>query len=162
MALLDRFANLEMRSFGSIFGRYACLRHERRKTNLLEAIYLCTCARSHRTGRDEELVKHGCDFYRVSIQFVTDRGLNESVTLKYKLASTRGGSPSRTVYYNDLEVARLSDMMGLFHAIIFARRICRLSKADQARAPLLGCFDFKDRQGVFSRLTRLLACNRSA
>lgn len=90
------------------------------KTNLLEAIYLCTCARSHRTGRDEELVKHGCDFYRVSIQFVTDRGLNESVTLEYKLAPTRGGSPSRTVYYNDLEVARLSDMMGLFHAIIFA------------------------------------------
>ena len=90
------------------------------KTNLLEAIYLCTCARSHRTGRDEELVKHGCDFYRVSIQFVTDRGLNESVTLEYRLAPTRGGSPSRTVYYNDLEVARLSDMMGLFHAIIFA------------------------------------------
>ena len=90
------------------------------KTNLLEAIYLCTCARSHRTGRDEELVKHGCDFYRVSIQFVTDRGLNESVTLEYKHAQTRGGSPSRTIYYNDLEVARLADMMGLFHAIIFA------------------------------------------
>ena len=64
------------------------------KTNLLEAIYLCTCARSHRTGRDEELVKHGCDFYRVSIQFVTDRGLNESVTLEYKHAQTRGGSVS--------------------------------------------------------------------
>ena len=28
------------------------------KTNLLEAIFLCTCARSHRTGRDEELVLH--------------------------------------------------------------------------------------------------------
>ncbi len=90
------------------------------KTNLLEAIYLCTCARSHRTGRDEELIKHGSDFYRVSIEFVTDRGLDESVTLEYRLASTRGGSPSRTVYYNELEVARLSDMMGLFHAIIFA------------------------------------------
>ncbi len=90
------------------------------KTNLLEAIYLCTCARSHRTGRDEELVKHGRDFYRVNVQFVTDRGLQESVALEYKIASTRGGSPSRTVYYNDLEVSRLSDMMGLFHAIIFA------------------------------------------
>lgn len=90
------------------------------KTNLLEAIYLCTCARSHRTGRDEELVKHGSDFYRVDIHFLTDRGLHESVTLEYRLASSRAGSPSRTIYYNDLEVSRLSDMMGLFHAIIFA------------------------------------------
>ncbi|HHX19423.1 MAG TPA: DNA replication/repair protein RecF [Clostridiaceae bacterium] len=90
------------------------------KTNLLEAIYLCTCARSHRTGRDEELIRHGSDYYRVNVQFVTDRGLHESVALEYRIASARGGSPSRTVYYNDLEVSRLSDMMGLFHAIIFA------------------------------------------
>ncbi len=90
------------------------------KTNLLEAIYLCTCARSHRTGRDEELVRHGSDFYRVSVRFLTDRNLEESVSLEYRPSSNRNGTPSRTICYNDLEVTRLSDMMGLFHAIIFA------------------------------------------
>lgn len=90
------------------------------KTNFLEAIYLCTCARSHRTGRDDELVRHGAPFYRTTVHFITDRGLAESVSVEYHRAEAKGGSPSRIIRYNDLEVTRLSDMMGLFHAILFA------------------------------------------
>ncbi len=40
------------------------------KTNLLEAIYLCTCARSHRTGRDDELVRHGAERDLGDVEFV--------------------------------------------------------------------------------------------
>ncbi len=90
------------------------------KTNLLEAIYHCTCARSHRTGRDEELVRQGADGYRTSVAFVTDRGISETVSIEYRRASDRQGQPARIVRYNGLTVERLADMMGLFHAIIFA------------------------------------------
>ena len=90
------------------------------KTNFLEAIYLCTCARSHRTGRDDELVRQGEDFYRSTVRFVTDRGIEESLSVEYHKANIRGAAPSRVIRYNDLEVARLADMMGLFHAILFA------------------------------------------
>lgn len=90
------------------------------KTNLLEAIYLCTCARSHRTSHDDELVRQGQDFYRASVDFVTDRGLSESVSIEYRRSGGRNGAPSRIIRYNDLEVTRLADMMGLFHAILFA------------------------------------------
>lgn len=90
------------------------------KTNLLEAIYLCTCARSHRTGRDDELVRLGEDFYRASVGFVTDRGLRESVSIEYRRSGGRQGAPARTILYNELEIDRLADMMGLFHAILFA------------------------------------------
>ncbi len=90
------------------------------KTNLLEAIYLCTCARSHRTGRDEELVRQGSDFYRTRVAFVTDRGIPETVSIEYRRVSERQGQPARIIRYNDLAVERLADMMGLFHAIIFA------------------------------------------
>jgi recombinational DNA repair ATPase RecF len=33
------------------------------KTNLLEAVYLCACARSHRTPRDVDLIRKGADGY---------------------------------------------------------------------------------------------------
>lgn len=90
------------------------------KTNLLEAIYLCTCARSHRTGRDDELIRQGEEFYRAAVSFVTDRGLSESVSIEYRRSLGRNGAPSRIVRYNELEIGRLADMMGLFHAILFA------------------------------------------
>lgn len=123
------------------------------KTNLLEAIYLCTCARSHRTGRDEELVKHGCDFYRVSVHFITDRGLRESVALEYRLASSRGSKPTRTIYYNDLEVSRLSDMMGLFHAIIFAPEDLQIVKGGPSeRRRFLDVLISRTDRGYFRRL----------
>ena len=28
------------------------------KTNILEAVYFCACARSHRTSRDIEMIRH--------------------------------------------------------------------------------------------------------
>ncbi len=90
------------------------------KTNLLEAIYLCTCARSHRTGRDEELIRHGEDFYRATVGFVTDRGIGETVSIEYRRTAGRKGTPARVIRYNGLEIGRLADMMGLFHAILFA------------------------------------------
>ena len=37
------------------------------KTNLLEALHLCCTGRSHRTARDEELIRWGADSARVQI-----------------------------------------------------------------------------------------------
>lgn len=102
------------------------------KTNLLEAIYLCTCGRSHRTGRDEDLVRHGQEFYRTQVAFVTDRGIGESVSIEYKKARGREGTPSRTIRYNGLAVNRLADMMGLFHAILFAPEDLQIVKGGPA------------------------------
>ena len=102
------------------------------KTNLLEAIYLCTCARSHRTGRDEELVRHGADFYRTSVGFVTDRGIQESVSIQYSRAQGRQVAPARIIRYNGLEINRIADMMGLFHAILFAPEDLQIVKGGPA------------------------------
>lgn len=91
------------------------------KTNLLEAIFLCTCARSHRTGRDEELILHGENFYKSEVVFLTDRGLEEKVSFAYILPEALNSSrSSRKMAYNDIEVSNISEMIGLFHAVIFA------------------------------------------
>ena len=42
------------------------------KTNLIEAIYLCACARSHRTSRDREMIYHGEDGYKVTLSIHSD------------------------------------------------------------------------------------------
>ena len=101
------------------------------KTNLLEAIYLCTCARSHRTGRDDELVRHGQTYYRVGIRFLTDQNLEESLSISYQTASS--SKPSlRTIEYNGFDVIRVADLMGLFHAIIFAPEDLQIVKGGPA------------------------------
>ena len=54
-------------------------------TNLRVASFLCTCARSHRTGHDEELILHGESFYKSELVFLTDRGLEEKLSFAYIL-----------------------------------------------------------------------------
>lgn len=85
------------------------------KTNILEAVFLCTCARSHRTGKDSELVKSGHSAYQVEIEYVTDRDEDESLTIRYDQEKLK-----RTITYNGMQLNRVADLMGLFHAVIFA------------------------------------------
>lgn len=100
------------------------------KTNLLEAIFLCTCARSHRTGRDEELIYHGADFYRSEVSFLTDRDLAEKVSFSYIVPDqAHAARPLRKMFYNDIEVSHISDMVGLFHAVIFAPEDLQIIKS---------------------------------
>ena len=42
-------------------------RNAQGKTNLLEAIHLCCTGRSHRTSRDEELIRFGCSAAKATV-----------------------------------------------------------------------------------------------
>lgn len=89
------------------------------KTNILEAIYMCTCARSHRTGDDTALIRQGADSYDVRIEFDTDQGAAESLRIRY----TREGGGQRArrdIYYQDVPLDKIGDFCGIFHAVIFA------------------------------------------
>jgi DNA replication and repair protein RecF len=95
------------------------------KTNILEAIYLCACARSHRTSKDKELIQHGQTQYTVRLVLSSDveNGFEESVTLRYY----DEGDPSlpaqkakRVAEHNDVPVDKISQYIGLFNAVIFA------------------------------------------
>ncbi len=93
------------------------------KTNILEAIYLCACARSHRTARDGDLIHHGENQYRVDLGFADRQMTEETITIHY-LDSIQG-DPSRTrsqrhIFQNGMRLNRIGDLMGLFHAVIFA------------------------------------------
>lgn len=93
------------------------------KTNILEAVYLCACARSHRTSKDSDLIIQGNNQYNVKITFETQANQEDSIEIRYLEAVP--GDPLRTkairqIYQNGVKLDKISDLMGLFHAVIFA------------------------------------------
>jgi DNA replication and repair protein RecF len=93
------------------------------KTNILEAVYLCACARSHRTSRDQDLINQQADQYRIVIQFKAGNGAEEEIEIRYLEAVS--GDPQRTrairiINHNGIRLEKVSELMGLFHAVIFA------------------------------------------
>lgn len=113
------------------------------KTNLLEALYLMSCARSHRTGKDPELIRHGADFYRLELVFDGKRGEDQELVLFYQdvtlgddKALIQSLSPAqrkrREIYYQGVKLDRIADLFGLFHAVIFAPEDLMLVKGAPA------------------------------
>lgn len=93
------------------------------KTNILEAIYLCTCARSHRTARDADLIMCGASSYAVQIDYSNDNGTTGRIELRYldaDPADPQRVRPIRQVFHDGIRLERISDLMGLFHAVVFA------------------------------------------
>lgn len=62
------------------------------KTNLIEAIYLFTGAKSFRGVRDKELIKFGCDFSKLKIDFTNkSRQQTAEIMIKNKREATLNG-----------------------------------------------------------------------
>ncbi len=93
------------------------------KTNILEAVYLCACARSHRTSRDTELILHNADQYVVRMSFVNQNGSEEEIEINFLDAlpgDPQRGKSMRIVRHNGIRLERIGELMGIFHAVIFA------------------------------------------
>jgi DNA replication and repair protein RecF len=123
---LDHFRNyerldLEVKPFINVlYGQNA-----QGKTNIIEAIYLCACARSHRTSRDRELIAHGSDHYGVKIVLCSEENsaFNESVSLSFydeTLDPDSTRKSRRIAAHNDVTLDKMSQFFGLFNAVIFA------------------------------------------
>lgn len=130
------------------------------KTNILEAVYLCACARSHRTAKDNELIYHSSqdqaeepepdenpidegfasidpfsDQYDIKLTFLNRDQSEETIELRYLDAIA--GDPQRSrairqVLHNGVKLDKISDLMGLFHAVIFAPEDLMLVKEGPA------------------------------
>ena len=103
------------------------------KTNLIEAVYLCACARSHRTSKDRELIFHGESFYKINLKLrsrkrqrdvlAEENQYEETLSLSFQDAKeTPAGfiKAKRTAEHDDVPFEKISDFIGIFHAVIFA------------------------------------------
>ena len=104
------------------------------KTNILEALYLCSCARSHRTAQDAELIYQGADVYRIDLDYQLTDGTVEQLALSYQRANAAlRQQASRQFWHNGAKQARIADLYGLFNAVIFAPEDLALVKEGRRR-----------------------------
>ena len=81
------------------------------KTNLLEAVWLASSAKSFRATREEQLIRFGEDFAVLSVDFTDSR--KQNITMKYQ----RGRRHSYEINKN--KVTKLSDFVGRFRCVLF-------------------------------------------
>ena len=92
------------------------------KTNLLEAVRLCSIGRSHRTSRDRELIYEGAQQARVALAWRRRDGSHELIAL---IPST---SPKQ-LRADGKALRRSGELMGLIATVLFAPEDLALVKA---------------------------------
>jgi DNA replication and repair protein RecF len=83
------------------------------KTNVLEALYLFKFGRSFRTVRDHEMIRFGEQFCRVDVDCSDSRGERS----RFEAAIERSGD--KTIKHDGKEVAKYSELVGRYPAVIF-------------------------------------------
>ena len=80
------------------------------KTNILEAIFLCTFGKSFRTNKEKELIKLGKDNANVIIEYEKkDRDGKISISI----------SDKKQILVNGIKIKKLSELLGNLNIVIF-------------------------------------------
>lgn len=88
------------------------------KTNIIEAIFLCASGRSHRTSRDDELVKYDSGGFEVNLQ-LRKKEFDDEIGIIFN--SVKVGSEKRKkISINEIPLKRIGDLMGHLNAVIFS------------------------------------------
>jgi len=83
------------------------------KTNILEAIFLCASARSHRTSKDFELIKLNESWYKVEVVF-NKGGMDTSIEILYKI------NERKKIYINEIHAKKIGKLMGNMNVVMFS------------------------------------------
>lgn len=95
-------------SFNIIYGNNA-----QGKTNIIEAVFLCASGRSHRTSKDQELLKNGESEFEIRLQF-TKETIDEEIRINFN------NEERKKIKINDIPVKKIGDLMGHLNAVIFS------------------------------------------
>ena len=83
------------------------------KTNALEAIYFCAMGRSHRPGRDKEVIRFGSGEGHIRLCFERE-GVPHRIDVHLKESGRKG------IAVDGIPIRRAVDLYGALHVIIFA------------------------------------------
>ncbi len=95
-------------SFNIIYGNNA-----QGKTNIIEAIFLCASGRSHRTSRDDELIRNDAFGYEIKLQ-LSKKGSDEELHITFNKEERK------KIRINEVPIKKLGDLMGHLNAVIFS------------------------------------------
>ena len=97
------------------------------KTNLIEAIYTFALGKSFKGVKEADLIRFGEDEARIELTFNT-KERSEPQTLTLSLKKGR----KRTCQLNGLKIEKLSEMIGIFRAVLFCPEHLALVKEGPA------------------------------
>jgi DNA replication and repair protein RecF len=83
------------------------------KTNIIESIFLCASGRSHRTSRDNELLKYGCGFFEIWLDYRKEN-VNEQIHILYR------NDERKRISINEIPLKKIGDLMGHLNAVMFS------------------------------------------
>lgn len=83
------------------------------KTNLLEAIYFLTCAKSFRTRRDRDTVNFGSDSARITA-IIDSEGREQKIDIAF------GGGMKKKILVNGVKLKTASEISGKLTAVLFS------------------------------------------
>ena len=127
-------------------------RNAQGKTNLLESVFLLCAGRSHRTPREEELIRNGAAQAVIRSDF-TRGNVAHDVTMVL-----RRGAKKR-IRLDGANVARTADLVGQMQSVLFSPENIMIVKDSPARRR--GYMDVALSQVYKSYLASLLAYNRA-
>ena len=83
------------------------------KTNLLEAVSLFSAGKSYRRVSDRFLIKNGCDFARIKIEFSSF-----DVEKSAEIVISKG--KNKFIRLNGVPLSRTSELLGVFNCVVFS------------------------------------------
>ena len=83
------------------------------KTNILEAVYLFSSAKSHRGAKDRELVHFDFDRAQISMTFSSQQRRQHAEMCFYH-------NRNKQLYVNELEQKKVKALLGIFSTVIFS------------------------------------------
>lgn len=92
------------------------------KTSILESLYVLAFTKSHKTYRDQDVVKDGTDFAKIS----ADIDLKDQ-TIQLDMIISKAGKKAK---YNQIELDRLSEYIGHLNVVMFAPEDLELIKGN--------------------------------
>ena len=140
-----------------------CGNNAQGKTNLIEAISVCSSITSHRTSKDRELIKNGEEEYDIKLDFdgSSDYGPAslENRYLTEKAVSNKTGAPKRELRCDGMLIDKTSEYIGLCNTVIFAPEDLNIVKGAPAnRRKFLNMLISKVSPTYYNLLARMNRC----
>lgn len=92
------------------------------KTNVLEAVYLCGSARSHRGAKDREMIRFGQDEAHIRMQL-------KKKSVSYRIDMHLKKSRAKGIAINGVPIRRASELIGIGNFVFFSPEDLNLIKA---------------------------------
>lgn len=91
------------------------------KTNILEAIYYCGFAKSHRTSKDKELINWNGDISFISVSVAKDR-----LDKKIDINILKDGK--KVIRVNSIKINKIGELFGTFNVVMFSPEDLKIIK----------------------------------